>query len=602
MTTARFFMAVAAAAAILTAQAGHAGPLDEQYLSRFGVASSNVLEKKVLLPSYPSDDIPRCGTPEKHGLQRDWDKLEPATRKILAKELAAPVLSGAETTSVSPSGRFLIHYTTSGADAASPAWVQTVAQTFDDVANAYSSRGWRLAPGTQYHVYLRDLAPARLYGQTTSASPLPSAGFPNAFTSFMEIDNNFTDTIYVNSTGGPYTADQSLQITAAHEYHHAIQYGYNFFFDIWYAEATSTFFEDELYDGVNQLYNYVPAWFNNSTLSLDIPASVTTGGGYGRWIFNRFLDEQHPGTNVVRAAWEKLAPMNSPGGNADIPMVPVLESLLLGAPYNTTLGADFFGFAKRVYTRDWQTHLPEIARIHPFTPLEVYSAYPVTAATTPVTLPHYSFAYYQFTPAAGGDLTITLSKTSGISAALFKKVSGTISEVAANPDGSSYTVAGFGALNPADEVVLLIANTTSTDNHAASFSTDGRPRPVVEPGTAVGGGGGGGGCFIATAAYGSYLHPQVQVLRDFRDNWLLTNTPGRAFVQGYYRVSPPIADFIAAHEPLRMVVRLLLTPLVFGVKYPLAAFGMMLVALAGRLRLKRKIEQEIEKEEKRITA
>lgn len=92
--------------------------------------------------------------------------------------------------------------------------------------------------------------------------------------------------------------------------------------------------------------------------------------------------------------------------------------------------------------------------------------------------------------------------------------------------------------------------------------------PTTTPTTSASGGGGGGGCFIATAAYGSYLHPQVQELRNFRDTYLLTNRPGRAFVALYYHFSPPIADFIAQHETFRLIVRLLLTPIVLAFVNP----------------------------------
>ena len=73
---------------------------------------------------------------------------------------------------------------------------------------------------------------------------------------------------------------------------------------------------------------------------------------------------------------------------------------------------------------------------------------------------------------------------------------------------------------------------------------------------------GGGGCFIATAAYGSPMAGDVRYLRAFRDQYLLTNRPGRWFVAWYYRSSPPLADALRAHEHWRAIVRVALSPLV----------------------------------------
>jgi hypothetical protein len=62
-------------------------------------------------------------------------------------------------------------------------------------------------------------------------------------------------------------------------------------------------------------------------------------------------------------------------------------------------------------------------------------------------------------------------------------------------------------------------------------------------------------CFIATAAYGTPAAKEIDVLREFRDKALQQTVTGRAFVQFYYATSPPMADFIAAHEWLRTTVR-----------------------------------------------
>ena len=90
-----------------------------------------------------------------------------------------------------------------------------------------------------------------------------------------------------------------------------------------------------------------------------------------------------------------------------------------------------------------------------------------------------------------------------------------------------------------------------------------------------------GFCFIATAAHGSYLAPDVVALRGFRDEYLLTNGPGEMFVELYYAYSPPLAAFISDSEALRTLTRWVLTPLVWGVNYPMTSIGAVLLLLLG---------------------
>lgn len=86
--------------------------------------------------------------------------------------------------------------------------------------------------------------------------------------------------------------------------------------------------------------------------------------------------------------------------------------------------------------------------------------------------------------------------------------------------------------------------------------------PSTDTGSSGEGGGGGGGCFIATAAFGSPIEKHVQILKDFRDQYLLKSKPGTAFVHAYYKYSPPIADVIAENFILRALVRVALMPLI----------------------------------------
>ena len=69
-------------------------------------------------------------------------------------------------------------------------------------------------------------------------------------------------------------------------------------------------------------------------------------------------------------------------------------------------------------------------------------------------------------------------------------------------------------------------------------------------------------CFIATAAYGTPMAEEIEILREFRDEYLLTSPVGKGLVEFYYRVSPPMAEFITEHPSLKPVVRAGLVPAV----------------------------------------
>ncbi len=573
-----------------------AGSLDDYYLQRFDAFYGKHILATGIAAVQTAPHAEPCLTPLYHGVKRDWNRLTPQTQKTLAKYLAKPALAG-EKVVTSPGGHFNIHYASSGTDVPNPTddngnpisvstWVSTVADVLENVYNVeVGQMGYRPPPtAAPYDVYLENLSSQGVYGFTMDDVAVTAT----SFSSYIEIDSSFTSSIFRNAPGGPYTPLQSLQITAAHEFHHAIQYGYNFYFDIWYGEATSTWMEDEVYEGVNQLYSYLVNYLVKP-MSLDVALSGDNSE-YGRWIFNRDLVERFNSPVIIRNIWEKLRTMPAPADGSDIPMLPVIDDVLKAD--NGNLGNDFFSFCKKLYMRNWSSHQNEISLIHPVMPVATYSNYPVNSASSPtssITLPKYSYAYFKFLPssAAPQNLLLKLAKTSGITVTAFKKnSSGDITEYQYDSSSGTINIPNFNYSDIA-EVAFLVCNNSAMDGQTVNFNTDGSPLPTVQgSASSVVGSSGKSGCFIATAAYGSYLHPKVMLLRQFRDEYLMTNAPGRAFVALYYRLSPPLAHFIARHEVMRAMTRYAITPLVMAVEYKGATVVLVLSAVLLSLGLR----------------
>lgn len=90
-------------------------------------------------------------------------------------------------------------------------------------------------------------------------------------------------------------------------------------------------------------------------------------------------------------------------------------------------------------------------------------------------------------------------------------------------------------------------------------------------------------CFIATAAFGSKFTRPVVMLRSFRDQYLLTNAWGIAFVKFYYQHSPPVAALIADNQSLKMLVKVMLMPiiaLVYTIYHPMLIIALLILLVA----------------------
>ncbi len=223
------------------------------------------------------------------------------------------------------------HWTKTGGDAPSltdtspangrPDWIDSNEATFENVFSMETGQyGYRapksdsasppnLNPNGKIDVYISDLGAQRIYGYCTSDDPAGG----RAVSSYCGMDDDFAANQFPTTTGL-----QALQVTAAHEFFHAVQFAYDIGEDSWWMEATATWMEDELYDSINDNHQYLgtgpmgaPALPLDSFIGFDT-SDQNAGYQYGAWIFPRFLEElgrHSAGADdqaIIRQIWEKL--------------------------------------------------------------------------------------------------------------------------------------------------------------------------------------------------------------------------------------------------------------------------------------------------------
>ena len=151
----------------------------------------------------------------------------------------------------------------------------------------------------RFDIYLSDIGGSGLYGYTSPDAAYYHVRQP----AYIVVDDDFAPSQFP-----VHTPLQNLQVTAAHEFNHAIQYAYDATEDAWIMESTSTWVEDQVYTSINDNRQYLPqSNFTHPLVPLDYGQQMWW---YGNWIFLRSITESLHAAFVVRL-WQNLAVVNS---------------------------------------------------------------------------------------------------------------------------------------------------------------------------------------------------------------------------------------------------------------------------------------------------
>jgi len=241
----------------------------------------------------------KSATPHLVECYLNWTKLPPRARRQTSPYVAPP---STQRNYSSPGGHINVHYNVVGSDAVHnvsqddnlngvPDYVDSAASVFDNVWDTeVGVLGYNSPLNDPLQVYIDDLP--NLFGYTALQN---CQGSPLVCESFIVIDNDYDPGVY----GIPWI--HGLQVTAAHELFHSIQFGYDASEAAWLREATAVWVEDEVYDDVNDYLRYVRPWFNDT----DVPLTTSDGiHEYGSVVYFKFLSEKY-GLNFTKDVIER---------------------------------------------------------------------------------------------------------------------------------------------------------------------------------------------------------------------------------------------------------------------------------------------------------
>lgn len=271
---------------------------------------------------------PICATMALRDLALQWNRLSPSARRTYAPLLSRPTESyasgleiptwgsqGAYTASRIATTRFIVHYVSdppTHPDYATAAFAQQVSDVLNHVATVQNTQlGWPPPPpddnypaaednggDERYDVYLGDCGAKSLFGYVMPEYYV--TGAPGAAaTSFMVLDNNYTDAVY--GGGNPL---EYLKVTVAHEYNHACQYALNVNDpETWFYETTATHLEDLVYNDINDYLRFLPYFFNAPAMGL---RTYNGHHEYASTIWNHYLHRRF-GPDIILKIWEDTA-------------------------------------------------------------------------------------------------------------------------------------------------------------------------------------------------------------------------------------------------------------------------------------------------------